>query len=125
VTESTADAATEAVPPPRRPVVAAVVLVAGLVLAVMTGVTSYGIAHDEGDGSSGVGTILVWALLPAAVIAMGLRLTLQAFWRRTVGWARLLLVAYVISVLAVGIPTVAASNEHRAAEPGGTPASGS
>ncbi len=98
--------------PPRHPVLAVLIVVAGVVLAAMTGATSYLLARDSGADAAGVGTVLVWSLLPAAVLAFGLRLALQTFARRTVGWAPVFVVSYVVSVLVIGPLTLKGVNEH-------------
>ena len=98
--------------PPRHPVLAVLIVVAGVVLAVLTGATSYLLTRDSGADASGVGTVLIWSLLPAAVLAFGLRLALQTFARRAVGWAPAFLVAYVVSVLVIGLLTLKGVNEH-------------
>jgi hypothetical protein len=106
--------------PPRHPVLAVLVVVSGVVLACLTGATSYMLARDSGSDGSGVGTVLVWSLLPAAVLAIGLRLALQAFARRTVGWVAVLLVSYVVAVLVIGPLTLKGWNDHRSGSAGFT-----
>jgi hypothetical protein len=103
--------------PPRHPVLAILIVVAGVVLAAMTGATSYLLARDSGADAAGAGTVLVWSLLPAAVLAFGLRLALQTFARRTVGWAPVFLVAYVVSVLVIGLLTLKGSHDYGAVHP--------
>jgi hypothetical protein len=94
---------------PRRPVLSVLVTIAGLVLAGLTGASSASLAADATSGTSAWPSVLVWSLLPAAVLAIGLRTTLQTFARRTVGWLPLLLVGYVLALLLVGVPTALAT----------------
>jgi len=103
--------------PPRHPVLAVLIVVAGVVLAVLTGATSYLLTRDSGADASGVGTVLIWSLLPAAVLAIGLRLALQAFARRTVGWASVLLVSYVVAVVVIGLLTLKGSHDYGIVHP--------
>jgi len=103
--------------PPRRPVLAVLIVVSGVVLAGLTGATSYLLARDSGADATGVGTVLIWSLLPAAVLAIGLRLALQAFARRTVGWASVLLVSYVVAVVVIGLLTLKGSHDYGIVHP--------
>jgi hypothetical protein len=103
--------------PPRHPVLAVLIVVGGVVLAGLTGATSYLLTRDSGADASGVGTVLIWSLLPAAVLAFGLRLALQTFARRTVGWPQLLLAAYVVAVVVIGLLTLKGSHDYGAVHP--------
>jgi hypothetical protein len=103
--------------PPRHPVLAVLIVVAGVVLAGLTGATSYLLTRDSGTDASGVGTVLLWSLLPAAVLAVGLRLALQTFARRTVGWTPLLLVSYAVAGVVIGLLTLKGSHDYGAVHP--------
>jgi len=99
--------------PPRHPVLAVLITLAGIVLLVMTTVVAYSLAAMYGSGSGALGAALIWSLLPAAVIAIGLRHAYQTFAGRVVGWPRLLLVAYAIGVVAIGLASWTGEQTHR------------
>jgi hypothetical protein len=95
---------TEAVPP-HHPVLAVLLVAAGVALVALTAATSYSLASMYGSEGGGAGTVLIWALLPAAVLASGLRHAFQTFARRSVGWPRLLLLSYLVAAVAIGLGT--------------------
>jgi len=59
-------------------------------VALTAGVTR-GLAQDRTLGPSPSPSVGMWSLVPAVVLAIGLRLALQTFARGTIGWAALLL----------------------------------
>jgi hypothetical protein len=97
---------------PRRPELAVLMVAAGAVLIVMTTATIYSLASEYGAEGGAWASVLVWSLLPAAVLAIGLRLALQSFADRTVSWPRLLLAGYVVAALSLGVGSALGLTTH-------------
>ncbi len=100
--EDVGDLGPDADRPPRRPVLAVFLAVVGGVLVVMTAASIYGLVRDAGSHTTDVANVLVWSVLPAVVLAIGVRLCFETYARRTVHWALLIVPSYVVAVLVVG-----------------------
>jgi drug/metabolite transporter (DMT)-like permease len=93
----TADEAT-----PHHPVLAALIVLAGLVLIGLTAATVRSLGSDPASGATSLATAVIWSLVPGVILAIGLRLALQTWARRTVGWGRLLAASIVLAALVIG-----------------------
>jgi hypothetical protein len=93
-----------------HPVLAVLIVVAGLVLIGLTAATVHSLGSDYAAGAASLGSALVWSLVPGAILAIGLRLALQTWAQRTVGWGRLLAASIVVAALVIGTAALLASS---------------